>query len=146
MVRSSRAAPWCAAATALTLALTALGCGDDDFANEPRPVVPLTVSVAITPQGVTASPARFGAGTIELLVSNQTATSRRLRLRSRRLARGGRELTQTTGPISPGATASLKADVDRGTYVVGVGRPSIPAATVIAGAQRDSSPDRSLQP
>ena len=41
-------------------------------------------------------------------------TAQRLRLRSERLAPGGNELDQATGPISPGGVATLKADVDAG--------------------------------
>jgi hypothetical protein len=136
-----------AAPVALALALAAGGCGGNgDFANEPRPATPITVSAVIAPRGVSVSPARFGAGSVELLVSNQTAAAQRLRLRSRRLAPGGRTLTQTTGPISPGDTASLKADVDRGTYVVSVRSAAIAPATIVVGAARDDAQDGSQAP
>ena len=131
------------AAVAVTVAG---GCGDDDFANDRREPARVTVSTVITSRGVAVSPRRLRAGPIELLASNQTARSQRLRLRSRRLARGGRPLAQTTGPISPGGTASLTADVDAGTYVVSVRSAAIKRARVVVAASRARGPDPPLQP
>ncbi|HEV7807367.1 MAG TPA: hypothetical protein VGO80_16220 [Solirubrobacteraceae bacterium] len=136
-----------AAALAATAAATFAGggCGDD-FANEPRQPSRVTVSTVITSRGVAVSPRRLRAGPIALLASNQTAMSQRLQLRSRRLAPGGRSLAQTTGPISPGGTASLTADVDAGTYVVSVRSPRIQPARVVVGARRARGRDGPLQP
>jgi hypothetical protein len=135
------------AAVAAALAATlAGGCGDDDFANERREPPRVTVSTVITPRGVAVSPRRLGAGPVELLASNQTPTSQRLRLRSRRLAPGGRSLVQTTGPISPGGTASLTADVDAGTYVVSVRSARIEPARVVVAAPRARGRGEALQP
>lgn len=135
-----------AGALAAALAVGIAGCGDDNFANDPRAATPITVSAVITPRGIEVSPPRFGAGTIELLASNQTATSQRLRLRSRRAGEGADELDQSTGPISPGGTASLKADIDPGTYLVSVGSPAMASVRVVVGAERESAQDRVLQP
>ena len=133
-----------AAALAVTLALAA--CGEDDFANDPRGPAPITVSAVITPAVISVSRQRLGAGPIELLASNQTQTSQRLQLRSRRIEPGGRSLEQTTGPISPGGTATLNANVDAGTYVVSVRSTSIePGQLVVTGA-RGSAQDRLLAP
>ena len=100
----------------------------------------------ITPQRVTVSPSRFAAGTIELLASNQTATSQRLRAAQRRLASGGRLLAQRTGPINPGGTASLKADLAEGTYVVSARGSAIEPAAIAVLAPRAGSGDRLLEP
>jgi hypothetical protein len=135
-----------AIAVALAVASAAVGCGDDDFANEPRAPAPLTVSAVIAPRAVALSPQRFGAGPISLLASNQTQTSQRLQLRSRSVAAGGRALVQTTGPINPGGTATLDADVDAGTYVVSVRSSAIAPARLGVTAARDSAQDRLLQP
>ncbi|MEY2512810.1 MAG: hypothetical protein QOJ89_168 [bacterium] len=135
-----------AVAAALVAALASAGCGGGDFANEPRAPAPITVSAVITPSGVTMSPRRFGSGPIELLASNQTQTSQHLQLRSRRAAGGGRALVQTTGPINPGGTATLNADVDAGTYVVSVRAAAIAPAQVVVTKARGSAQDRLLQP
>jgi hypothetical protein len=137
----------CALALALAATLAAAGCGgDDEFANELRPATPITIGAVITDKQVTATPSHFGAGTIELIVSNQTSTSQRLQLRSEHLARGGRTLAQSTGPINPGGTATLKAAVDEGSYVVSAGSPRIEPAALDVGPPRASAQDRLLQP
>ncbi len=128
------------------LALLAPGCGNDDFANAPRPPAAIVVSAAILQRGVSVSPDRFGAGTITLKVTNQTASSQRLVLRSRGLASGGRAVDQSTGPINPSDTATLTADLDQGAYLVTASRGAIPPATIRVGARRRSAQNRLLQP
>lgn len=142
--RTPRAA--IAAVVVLAVALGGCGGGGGDFANEPRPAAPITVSAAISPARVTVSPARFGAGTIELIASNQTATSQRVILRSRARGGDGAQLRQSTGPINPGDTASLTADLSAGSYLVSARSPAIDAATIVVGAPRASARDRLLQP
>ena len=121
------------------------GCGGDEFANDERSAEPITVSAVITPRGISASPSRFGAGTIELKASNQTENAQRVRLRSDRWESGGSPLEQTTGPISPGGVATLKADVDAGTYVLSAS-PRGGTTQIIVGKARESTQDRALQP
>ncbi len=146
-VDAKRMMPGAATAAAVVLAAALAGCGDDDdFANMPRPPAPIVVSAAITEEGVSVSPATFGAGTVNLIVTNQTDASQRVTLRSQELADGGQKLEQSTGPINPGDTASLKADLDQGTYVLSAGRRSIEPAIVDVGAARESAQDRLLQP
>jgi len=135
-----------AVAAALAVTLAATGCGEDDFANGARGPAPIMVSAVITPRGVAISPQRLGSGPIELLASNQTQTSQRLQLRSRRVEPGVRSLAQTTGPISPGGTATLNADVAAGTYVVSVRSTAIEAGQLVVTAARGSAQDRLLQP
>ncbi len=136
------------AALAATLAvlLAAAGCGDEDFANDGRGPAPITISAVIAPRGVTVSRPRIGAGPIELLASNQTQKAQRLELRSRQVGRGGRSLAQTTGPISPGGTASLHANVGAGTYVVSVRAPAIDPAQLVVTARRARDEDSLLVP
>lgn len=146
-VDAQRRMPRAAVAAIVALGLGAGGCGnDDDFANSPRPPAPITVSAAISPVRVTVSPARFGAGAIELVASNQTATSQRVTLRSRGRSGGGEELEQSTGPINPGDTASLKADLTEGSYLLTAHSAAIEPATIAVGAPRESAGDGLLQP
>ena len=134
------------AAVALALAAGAGGCGADDYANDPPAPSAVTIGAVVTAKGVSVSPARLRAGTIELLASNQTRRSRRVQLRSVRLASGGTPLAQSTGPINPGGTASLKADLDVGTYVVSASSLAGPPATIVVAAARSGGSDRLLQP
>jgi hypothetical protein len=139
--------PPAALAAIVALSLGVAGCGGgDDFANSPRPAAPITVSAAISPARVTVSPARFGAGTIELIASNQTRTSQRLTLRSTGRTGSADTLEQSTGPINPGDTASLKADLGKGSYLVTVRSAAIEPATIVVGPPRASAADSLLQP
>ncbi len=146
-VDGQRRTPRAAVAVAVALGAGAAGCGrDDDFANAPTPPAPIIVSAAISPARVTVSPARFGAGAIELIASNQTTTSQRLTLRSRARRGDSRPLRQSTGPINPGDTASLTANLREGSYLVTARSRAISAATIVVGASRRSGRDRLLRP
>ena len=46
--------------------------GGDDARSENRPPVPINVSVQVGADKITASPAKFGAGPITLLITNQS--------------------------------------------------------------------------
>jgi hypothetical protein len=145
VVAAQRGLPSGAVAFALALGLGGCG-GDEELARGRRPPPAITVSALISSTRVSLSPTRFGAGTIELLASNQTSTSQRLELRSERLAAGGRPLVQRTGPVNPGGTASLKADLDEGTYVVSARPAAIAPARIAVAAPRASGAHRLLQP
>jgi hypothetical protein len=135
-----------AIAAVVALSLGAGGCGGGgQFANKPRPPAAITVSAAILPARVTVSPAHFGAGTIELIASNQTRTSQRVTLRSSGRTSGG-QLVQTTGPINPGDTASLTADLGEGSYLVSARSAAIDPARIVVGAARKGATDTLLQP
>jgi hypothetical protein len=131
---------------ALALGLAGCGGGDDDFANDARRPAPITLSASITPSSVTVSPSRLGAGTIELIASNLTSTSQQLTLSSQTLTAGADPLEQRTGPINPGDTASLTADLVQGTYRVTTRSGAITAATIRVGPARPSAKDQLLQP
>ena len=140
-----RRTPWTAAGVAIAVAFGGCG-GDDEFANDERSPTPLTLSASITRTDVTVSPSRLGAGTIELIASNLTSTSQRLTLRSQALRGGAAPLAQRTGPINPGDTASLTADLVQGTYRVTTGSGAIAPATIRVGPPRRSAQDQLLQP
>ena len=133
-------------AIALALALGVGGCGGDQYANDERAPTAVSVGAVVTAKGVTVAPARLHAGTVELLASNQTATSQRVQLRSVRLTDGGEALSQSTGPINPGGTASLKAELAPGTYVVSARASSLAAATLVVTPAAAGDADHLLQP
>jgi hypothetical protein len=95
---------------------------------------------------VTVSPSRLGAGSIELIASNLTGESQQLTLSSRSLTGGGEPLEQRTGPINPGDTASLTADLAQGIYRVSTGSGAITPATIRVGPPRRSAQDELVQP
>ena len=127
-------------------ALGLSGCGsDDDYANEPRPPAPIVVTATITPDGVAVSPSEFGAGPINLIVANQTEGAQQVTFETAG-EEGGTGLSQTTGPISPRDTATLKADLAQGTYALRAGESSITPAEIEVGASRPSAQNELLQP
>jgi hypothetical protein len=92
------------------------------------------------------SPRSFGAGPITLVVTNQTARSRDLVLETDETGGTQAGIRQQTGPINPQGTASLKADLREGTYVVRVRSDGIRSADVTVGDRRPSAQNELLQP
>jgi hypothetical protein len=106
------------------------------------------VTASISDKAVSVSPSRFGAGPITLVVTNQTGRSRELVLESSQQA--GSTSTglaaQDTGPINPQGTASLKADLNSGSYQVHVRGGGIRPASLTVGSARKSAQNELLQP
>lgn len=122
-------------------------CGDDeDFANDARPPKTIVVTASITADKVSVSPRRFGAGTVSLVVTNQTESSQQVVLSSSGSA-AGRAIEQRTGPINPSDTSSLKADLRQGSYTLAsANAPQITPAEIAVGSSRPSAQDQLLQP
>ena len=125
-------------------ALAAAGCGSSgSYKNEPRPPSPIVVSASISDQQVSVSPDHFGAGPIDLVITNQSSKAQRLVLE----ARGQRAGQKTaTAPIDPTNTAELKADLTQGRYSIRVSGTGIHAATLHVGHERPSAQNKLLQP
>jgi hypothetical protein len=141
-----------AVALAAVLAAVISGCGSGTpYANNPRPPTPIVVTAEISSSRVSVSPARFGAGPIELVVTNQDTNSHPLTLETNQIGGTTAGIQEETGPINPQDTASLKADVPQGTYSVHVGAPGqqggqIASATLHVGPSRPSAQNQLLQP
>jgi len=133
------------AATA-TLGLAACGGGDDDFANKKRPPTPINLTAFISEDRVSVSPRRFGGGPIILIVTNQTGDSQRVTLETDEPGGTQPGIRQSTGPINPRDTASIKVTLRQGEYVVKVERGAISPARLAVGPQRPSAQNKLLQP
>lgn len=136
---------------ALTVAGAALlisGCGgeDDEYTNEPRPPAPIVISASINDDRVSVSPRTFGAGPITLIVTNQTDEAREVTLETDEIGGDAPGIEQNSGPINPGDTASLKADLETGTYRVAVDGGGIAATSLRVGDARPSAQNDLLQP
>jgi len=130
---------------ALCAVLAVTGCGGGhSYKNTPRPPQTLVITAAILPDKVSVSPSRFGAGPISLTVANETEASQRVSIVRR--VNGQEQANEQTGPINPHDTATLKADVDRGAYVIRVEGDRIAPATVSVGTRRRSAQNDLLQP
>jgi len=139
----------CARALAVAVVLTGTlaACGDeDDYENDPRPPSPIVVSGVVTENRVSVSPRTFGAGPINLIVTNQTDQSQDITLETDEIGGSEAGIQQRTGPINPGDVASLKADLKQGTYRVGVDSENIRAAALDVGSERPSAQNELLQP
>ena len=119
------------------LALT--GCGRDDFANDPRPPVPLEATVEITDAKVQISPTSFGAGLVNFTIANNSSDSAVFTLDGRN--------DETSEPIPANGNTTFKVPMETGTYVAGVYRKdSIKKATLKVGAERPSAQNELLLP
>ena len=131
--------------TAAIAAVSLTGCGGGkDFANEPRPPVPLQLTGVITKQKVTISPRKVGAGPVVITVSNQTGQSHTLTL-------DGNGVQERVGPINPLDTAQLQKTLKPGKYTVTAGseqavKRQIEPATLVIGKERPSASDKVLLP
>ena len=130
-------------ALALVLGLLAIAlaaCGESDDRNQNRPPVPINVSVQLGTKKVTASPAKFGAGPITLLVANQSGASQTVTI-------DGPRVRQSVGPINPEDTATLKVSVEQGDYTLAAAETGgLRPAKLTVGPKRPSGQNTLLLP
>lgn len=139
--RGSRAASFLCGALCV-VAVT--GCGSEEFKNDPRPPRPETLTGVIRKDKVSVQPDRFGAGPIELTISNQTDEAHTVTLE-------GERLRERVGPINPLDTATIQTDPGPGTYEVRAGSAEavleeIEPAILRVGEKRQDSNDELLLP
>ena len=120
------------------------GCGNDDFKNEARAPVRLALTGVIQDDKVTVSPAKIGAGPVEITISNQTDSARTITLE-------GESITEEEGPVQPGDTATIHKTLKPGSYEVRAGskkavREEIQPAVLRIGKERHNSNNELLQP
>jgi hypothetical protein len=130
-------------ALAIAAALIA-GCGDDDFKNEARAPVRLALTGVIKDDKVTVSPAKVGAGPVQITISNQTDSERTITLE-------GESITEEQGPVQPGDTATIQKTLEPGSYEVRAGsekavRKEIQPAVLEIGKKRKNSNNELLLP
>jgi hypothetical protein len=123
------------------------GCGDsgEDYANKPRPATPINLTASISDKEISISPKEFGAGPVVIIVSNQTSGNQRVTLQTEEI--GGKQpgTKQSTDPIAPRGTGTLKADVREGTYALSASDGPKPVRLEV-GPARKSAQDELLTP
>lgn len=125
------------------IAVALAGCGDDkERTNEDRPPPLIVVPASISDSKISVSPKSFGAGPVNLIVSNQSTMAQRVTFASA----DGSGFKQETGPINPGGNAELKVDVTPGAAVVRVEGSGIKAARLKIGPKRKTAQNLLLQP
>jgi hypothetical protein len=120
------------------------GCGEEDFANKPRPPVTVELTGVIQEDKVTVSPAKIGAGPVQITISNQTKEAHTVTLE-------GESLRQRVGPVEPLDTTTLQKTLAPGTYEVKAGSAAatpkeIASAELTIGRERKNSNDTLLLP
>jgi hypothetical protein len=120
------------------------GCGEDDFKNEARAPVRLALTGVIQDDKVIVSPAKVGAGPVEITISNQTDRVRTITLE-------GESVTEKGGPVQPGDTATIQRTLAPGSYEVRAGseravRTEIQPAVLRIGKERANSNNELLLP
>ena len=122
------------------------GCGGEaDYANKPRPAAPINVTAAISDKKISLSPKKFGAGPVVIIVSNQTGEEKTLTLQTEELGGNQPGIKQSSDPIAPRGTGTLKADVREGSYAISAS-DGPKATTLEVGPARKSAQDQLLQP
>jgi len=130
----------------MLLGVLLAGCASDDgdFANDPRPPAPITVTATISEKAITVSPLKFGGGPVVFIIANQTDAAHQITLESD--TSNGPGIRQTTSKINPDGTASLKVDMKAGAYDLSAPDESIRPARITVGPPRESAQNELLQP
>jgi hypothetical protein len=134
--------------TAVLTALAIAGCGGGEtrYDNRPRPPAPIVITASISNEGVAVSAKRFGAGPINVMVTNQTGAAQRVTLESDDEIGQEPGISQETSPINPRDTARLSADVVPGRYRLHVDGSGIRAARIVVGKRRPTAQNDLLGP
>jgi hypothetical protein len=120
-------------------ALALAGCGGPDYKNEPRPATPLAVTASLSPEKVSVSPARFGAGLAVITITNLADEPETLVVEG--------PVTKSSRLIDPGDTADLKIDFKSGVYRAKAGaNPKAKPETLQIGRPRPSAQNELLEP
>jgi hypothetical protein len=134
-----------AAVLAAGCALAGCGGSGEDYANKPRPATPINITAAISDKEISLSPKEFGAGPVVIIVSNQTSGDQTVTLQTEELGGSGPGMKQSSDPIAPRGTGTLKADVREGSYALSTS-DGPKAATLEVGPERKSAQNELLAP
>ncbi len=122
----------------LLVALVVVGCGRDDFNNDPRPPIPAEISVKIATDGVAVSPREFGAGLANITIANLTNESGSLAIRG--------PVDATSQQIAPGDADTLTVDMKTGNYEASVDGFAVSPFSFTVGPERPSGQNDLLLP
>jgi len=106
--------------------------------------VRLALTGVIKNDKVTVSPAKIGAGPVEITISNQTDSVRIVMLE-------GETIKEQQGPVQPGDTTTIQRTLEPGSYEVRAGsekavRKEIQPAVLTIGKKRKNSNNDLLLP
>jgi hypothetical protein len=126
------------------VAAVAVGCGGQDFKNNPRPAAAIELTGVIQADKVTISPNKVGAGPVTITISNQTHDAHTITLT-------GESINEQVGPVNPLDTATIQKTLQEGSYEVKAGSShavahEIKPARLSIGKKRASSSNETGQP
>jgi hypothetical protein len=127
-----------AMAVALVVALLVAACGRDDFENEPRPPVPIEVTVKIGDGEVVVSPKEFGAGLVNFDIANFEETAATFSIE------GPTEAVSNEIPAR--GNNSLQTQVETGTYQASADGVEARPFSFEVGPERESGQNDLLLP
>ena len=125
-------------AVALVTALALVGCGRDDFKNDPRPPVPAEVSVKIAKDGVAISPREFDAGLVNFTIANLTTDPGTLAIHG--------PVNASSDEIPPTGTGTIRVDMRTGSYEASVSGIALAPFAFKVGPERPSGKNDLLLP
>lgn len=148
MARRRRIHWWPVVGAAAAASLALAGCGSsNNYANKLRPPAPITITAAIIRGHIQVSPNRFGAGPVQLIVTNQSDRTHELELISANPPGTPRPgLRQGTGPINPQDTAEVQADLPPGVYSLQARDATVRPGRIVVTRSRPSSQNQLLLP
>jgi hypothetical protein len=130
----------------LALPIAIAACGSEPRENELRPPTPVTLTGAIHKDRIQISPDSVGAGTVVLVVSNQSKAPQTVTFETDELGGDTAGTTASSPEIAPGSTGRLTIATREGTYKVHTQDGAIKATEVEIGPPRETAQDDVLLP
>lgn len=128
-------------ACAVTVIVVA-GCGEKDFANDPRPPSPIELTALINDKKVIVSPQPSGAGPVTITISNQSKDPAKLTLEE-----SNGEQFSSAEILPDGGVGTMRADLKEGEYTASTGDQGTAQSTSIkVGPERESAQNQLLLP
>jgi len=116
----------------------AIGCGAEDFPNEPRPPATVELSAKVDDRKVVVVPNEIGAGLATFTISNQSDDAVELDFDGPNRAQ--------TDEIPAGGVGQIQLELASGEYSIEPSVPTISAATMKVGPRRPSAQNDLLLP
>jgi hypothetical protein len=120
-----------AAAGLLAASVLAVGCGSEDFPNEPRPPAPVELSAKVDDRKVTVVPDEVGAGLATFTISNQSRDDVELAFEGPSGIR--------SDEIPAGGVDAVQLELETGEYVIEASVPTISPGEMTVGPERPSA-------
>jgi hypothetical protein len=126
------------ALAACVAALTVTACGRDDFKNDPRPPPQAEISIQVSGDTLTVSPAEFGAGIANFTIVNLGDAPTGISIDGPTVGESDQ--------VAAGTTTALKMEVETGDYEASASDTSADPFRFTVGTERESANNDLLTP